>query len=306
MLLRKNRKFRCRGVDRTLSVSALSYDMQQDWLVWNQRAGPAMKSPKRPPISDAFCQCLQNGEQSMSPDADMPVLGPRYARFPRRLRGIVIDWILTTVLLFGALFVAVSVGSDPVSRLLGILVVLVLVLYEPILVSVTGGTLGHYFTNLRVVDERDQGNVSFLKALARFALKSLLGWYSFIVMTATRRNQAMHDLLTRSTVQIRDPAKARPDQYITERDDFQSPDMPSRQRRVAVICVYLLLAFLAYEFGLVVAETARFAAAQQAFALALIWLGASAACVALGWSGRLPGARRTTSSQISYPPSAPQ
>jgi RDD family len=243
----------------------------------------------------------------MSLDADVPVLTPRYARFPRRLRGIIIDWILAMVLLFGALFVAASVGSDHVSRTLGILVVLVLVLYEPILVSLTGGTLGHYFTNLRVVDERDQGNVSFLKALARFALKSLLGWYSFIVITATRRNQAMHDLLTRSTVQIRDPAKARPDQYITERADFQSPDMPSRLRRAAVICVYLLLAFLAYRLVVVAAKTTGMlssACMNNAncsavgwllnVAIALIWIAASAACVGLGWRGKLPGARART------------
>ena len=166
----------------------------------------------------------------MSPQADVQALTPRYARFTRRLRGIMIDWVVAMILLFGALLVASSIRSDHFARTLGILVVLVLVLYEPILVSLTGGTLGHYFTNLRVVDERDQGNVSFLKALARFVLKGLLGWYSFIVMTATRRNQAIHDLLTRSTVQIRDPAKARPRDYITERTDFQGPDMPSRRR----------------------------------------------------------------------------
>lgn len=230
----------------------------------------------------------------MSLQADVPVLTPRYARFTRRLRGIVIDWIVVMMLLYGALLVASSMGSDHFSRTLGIVVVIVLVFYEPILVSLIGGTLGHYFSNLRVVDEHDQGNVSFLKALARFALKSLLGWYSFIVMTATRRNQAIHDLLTRSTVQIRDPAKARPHDYITERADFQGPDMPSRLRRAAVVCVYLLLAFLAYEFALVVAEAARFAAAEQSLALALIWLAGSAACVGLGWRGKLLGARRRT------------
>jgi uncharacterized RDD family membrane protein YckC len=126
----------------------------------------------------------------MNLEAEAPALTPRYARFTRRLRGIVIDWIVAMILLFGALLVASLMRSDHFSRVLGILVVIVLVLYEPVLVSLTGGTLGHYFSNLRVVDERDQGNVSFLKALARLALKSLLGWYSFIVMTATRRNQA--------------------------------------------------------------------------------------------------------------------
>ena len=33
----------------------------------------------------------------------------------------------------------------------------------------------------------------------------MLGLYSFVILAATRRNQAIHDLLTKSTVQIRDP-----------------------------------------------------------------------------------------------------
>jgi hypothetical protein len=237
----------------------------------------------------------------------MNVATSLYGRFPRRLRGIIIDWILSLILLFGALLVASAVRSDPFSRTLGILVVAVLVLYEPILVSLTGGTLGHHFTNLRVVDERHRGNVSFLKALARFALKGLLGWYSFIVMTATRRNQTMHDLLTRSTVQIRDPAKARPDHYITERADFQSPDMPSRLRRVTVVCIYLLLAFLVYTFALIGAQAVgplspgcmthsdcSTVARLLTMVWAVIWLASSAACVGLGWRGQLLGARRRT------------
>jgi uncharacterized RDD family membrane protein YckC len=241
----------------------------------------------------------------MSLEADVPVLAPRYARFPSRLRGIMIDWILSMILLFGALLVASAMRSNHSARTLGIVVVIVLVLYEPVLVSLTGGTLGHYLANLRVVDERDQGNVSFLKALARFVLKGLLGWYSFIVMAATRRNQSMHDLLTRSTVQIRDPAKARPNDYITERSDFQSPDMPPRPRRVTVICVYLMLAALVY--GLVLADARATGMLSPAcmnnancseagwllnIAVALIWIAASAACVSLGWRGKLLGARR--------------
>jgi hypothetical protein len=203
-------------------------------------------------------------------------------------------------LLFGALFIAASVGSDHVSLTLGILVVFVLLLYDPVLVSLTGGTLGHYLTNLRV-DGRRGGNVSFPKAVARLALKSLLGWYSFIVMTATRRNQAMHDLLTRSTVEIRDPAKARPHHYITERPDFQSPDMPSRRRRLVVIGVYLLVVFVVAAgatgaLSPACIDNGNCSAVERLLnlALALIWLGVSAACVGFGWRGRLLGARRRT------------
>ena len=180
---------------------------------------------------------------------------PLYARFSRRLRAIFVDWVFAIAVAFGGLFIAIAIGSDSFSRVLGFVIVGAFLLYEPVLVSYTGGTLGHYFSNLKVVDDHSQGNISFLKAVARVATKFLFGWYSFIVILATRRNQAVHDLLTRSTVQIRDPANASPHQYITERADSQSADMPSRWRRIAVICVYLLLelvvlgAVLAVVFG---------------------------------------------------------
>ena len=121
-----------------------------------------------------------------------------------------------------------------------------LLLYEPVLVSLTGSTLGHYFTNLRVVDDRSGGNVSFLKACARVAIKAVLGLYSFVILAATRRNQAVHDLLTKSTVQIRDPAKALPGQYLSERSDPADAKLPPAWRRVAAICVYLVLMFVSY------------------------------------------------------------
>jgi uncharacterized RDD family membrane protein YckC len=151
----------------------------------------------------------------MASDAPTLTPVPRYARFSRRLKAILFDWMLAMALLFGALTVASNVESDALARALGVVVVLILLLYEPILVWRNGATLGHSWTNLRVVDDRG-GNLSFARAFVRFAIKSLLGWYSFLSMALTRRNQTIHDLLTRSTVQISDPAKANPGQFITE------------------------------------------------------------------------------------------
>ena len=151
---------------------------------------------------------------------------PLYARFSRRMRGIVIDWIIAMVVLFGAVMLASASGNSAVSRTLGYLVIAFLLLYEPVLVTLTGGTVGHWASNLRVVDDRTGGNVSFAKALARLVIKAVLSWYSFVILAATRRNQAVHDLLTRSTVQIRDAAKARPGQYVTERTEPVDGSMP--------------------------------------------------------------------------------
>ena len=159
-------------------------------------------------------------------------------------------------------------------------------------------------TNLRVVDDRSGGNVGFLKACARVVLKGVLGWYSFVILAATRRNQAIHDLLTRSTVQIRDPARARSGQYIIERIEPVARGMPSRLQRAAVICIYLLLLFV----GSLIVAAAMAATGLMSHGcvygdycsgvdrmLNLITNAAllvmMAVVVALGWKGRLFGAR---------------
>ena len=127
-----------------------------------------------------------------------------YARFTRRIQGVFIDAIIFMVILAAALIARRSRSrrttlrafwaprsSSPGSSM------------SPLLVSLTGGTIGHYLCNMRVVDDRG-GNISFIKAFARMIIKSLLGWYSFLAMAMTSRHQAVHDLLTRSTVQMRD------------------------------------------------------------------------------------------------------
>ena len=128
-----------------------------------------------------------------------------YARFTQRVRAVMIDSIIFMLILAGALIVATSLGSDNIARILGTVVVITWLLYEPLLVSLTGGTIGHWRSNLRVVDDAG-GNIGFGKAVVRVIIKTLLGWYSFVTMLMTARRQAVHDLLTRSTVQIRDLA----------------------------------------------------------------------------------------------------
>jgi uncharacterized RDD family membrane protein YckC len=229
---------------------------------------------------------------------------PAYARFSRRIRAVFIDWIVFIVMLFGALFAAVTVRADGFSRELGFGLTALLLLYEPVLVSLAGGTVGHILTNLRVVDDRTQGNIGFLKAVARFVIKTGLGWYSFITMATTRRHQAVHDLLTGSTVQIRNPAKASSADYVRERTGLYDPGMPSRGRRTLVIVAYALASFAlmfiavkALVLGGLVSrvcmfqDRCTFAESQMFNVIGLSWLGLSVLAIVLGWRGRLPGAR---------------
>jgi uncharacterized RDD family membrane protein YckC len=227
-----------------------------------------------------------------------------YARFLRRFQAMLIDYILVILVIAAALLTVSAARNDNFSRAIGILVVVAWLLYEPVLVAITGSTLGHYFVNRRVVDNRHGGNVSFLKAVVRFTIKTVLGWLSFIVITATRRNQALHDLMTRSTVQVRNPAIARSHDYIAERREFLIPTMPSRVRRIAIICVYLFLLLFIYAFVLVGAEKAGLISAacinsnncspgeNYLFAgSALACLAISGICIGWGWRGKLLGAR---------------
>jgi uncharacterized RDD family membrane protein YckC len=238
----------------------------------------------------------------MSLEADSSVsTTPLYARFSRRVSGLFVDWIITIGVVFGAVAIAIAVRSDNFSRALGFLVIAGLVLYEPVLVSSTGGTLGHHASNLRVVDERG-GNLSFLKACARVVIKGALGWYSFLFMAATRRNQAIHDLLTRSTVQIRDPSKAAPNHYITDRLELVAPNMPSRLRRVLVIFAYVAAAFAFLLACLITAVDFSYDCLDNNVCTSianimidvagLLWLAMVAIIIVLGWKGRLFGARR--------------
>ncbi|MCK1477463.1 hypothetical protein IVB27_22315 [Bradyrhizobium sp. 197] len=48
----------------------------------------------------------------MASDASTLTPGPRYARFSRRLKAILLDWMLAMALLFGVLTVASNVQND--------------------------------------------------------------------------------------------------------------------------------------------------------------------------------------------------
>jgi len=77
-----------------------------------------------------------------------------YVRFTRRVQAVLVDSIIFMVVLAAALAVAVAFASDNIARIVGFTVAATWLFYEPLLVSLTGGTIGHYLFNMRVVDDR--------------------------------------------------------------------------------------------------------------------------------------------------------
>jgi hypothetical protein len=105
-------------------------------------------------------------------------------------------------------------------------------------------------------------------------------------MLVTRRHQAVHDLMTHTTVQIRDLDRARPGDYHTERVEPVIPGMASRFLRITMIVIWSALWYI----GLVI--VAVLIDSQLARELAgLLVLGGVPVIIVAGWKGRLPGAR---------------
>jgi uncharacterized RDD family membrane protein YckC len=241
----------------------------------------------------------------MSDSVGAEAVQPAYGRFSRRLKAVLIDWMIMIAVLVAALFAAVSIHSDHIGRIIGFTVVSVWLLYEPILVSLTGSTIGHYQTNLRVVDNRTHGNISFMKAVARVVIKGLLGIYSFVTMATTSRHQAVHDLLTRSTVQIRDRSNAKSRDYVTVRTELLNPAMPPVWRRILVIIAYVAVVYVLSgvitvglsRAGLISARcVARVQLCSTSEYSLLLGTGfgmivIAILCIVQGWRGRLFGCR---------------
>jgi hypothetical protein len=142
--------------------------------------------------------------------------------------------------------------------------------------------------------------------VARVIIKAVLGWSSFISMAAARRHQAVHDLLTRSTVQFRDPIKALPHHYGRERVELSSPDMPSRTLRILVIAGHLVLICAVWWWAaallkdiLCLNEPPANCVGRDTFwqyVVGLIAIWRIARTIGLGWRGQLWGARRRVES----------
>jgi uncharacterized RDD family membrane protein YckC len=231
-----------------------------------------------------------------------PALPVAYASFGARLRALIID-----SLVFAAALVTFLVASELVpdsrnsGRMLLAVLVLFALLYEPVLVSHSGATLGHRAANLRVVADDSGGNPGFGRALARFIIKSFLELPSFIAMALTRRHQAVHDSLTKTTVQIHDLGRARPGDLEFEREEEPGTPMPSRWRRAGVILAYSAGVFLLVSLvtGLLLSpeclDDVRCTPGENIVAnvTSLAWVAATVYFIVAGWRGRLRGARRS-------------
>lgn len=238
-----------------------------------------------------------------SPDEESASLTTTaYGSFLARFRAMVLDSIVVMSLFLTILFSASAVDIAMAGRLAVLALVALVLLYEPLLVSRFGATLGHRWSNLHVVSERTGGHPAFWAAFVRFIVKSVLGLPSFIFMAFTRRHQALHDRIAGTTVRIRDLSRAGDHDVAWERSDSElaPPGIPSLGRRVLVITLYVLASFIGLSLFSAVLVSRDCLATEicteseelRATVAGAAWLALVAFCVIAGWRGYLWGARR--------------
>ena len=222
-----------------------------------------------------------------------------YPRVSRRIQALMLDSLIVPVLAVGTIFLARHLGAAGVYA--AATAGLVIFLLEPVLVSATGGTLGHHLMGIRVRDCRRGGNLSIAAAVIRFVTKIALGIFSTVSLFLTRQHQAIHDLLTGSIVILKHPERLPAHEILREREvETQGYVYPPVWRRLLMILIYnVLFIYLlsGFEMFLFSDHCLQYNLCSRidvgvAAVLSILWFIGAVTVTAQCWRGRLPGCRR--------------
>jgi uncharacterized RDD family membrane protein YckC len=223
-----------------------------------------------------------------------------YPRLVRRVRAYLIDQLVMLAVFALWLFLLPWMdGFTPTQKIFAL--VAAMLLAEPCLVSLTGGTIGHHLMCLRIRDARSDRNLGLVRAAVRAVLRLMLGWLSVLFILLTRRRQALHDVLTGSLVVIAAPERLPAYDLLPMLaiDARHVPGAPSKWRRLVAVLLYLLAVSIAVSAASLLlispqCSTDDLCTRQEEIIQAVCgwaWLAAAVAIVFLGIRGKLWGAR---------------
>ena len=164
-----------------------------------------------------------------------------------RVRAYVIDMIALSLLVYFAAFIVGLLG-DASGIVKGAVFVGVLVLFEPLLVSLTGGTLGHHYSGLKIVNAKTGRHINIFRGIFRFLLKISCGFFSFFGMIITQQHRAIHDALSGSVVVFKDSQNAPKWRQLKTRQQYINGEKPSFKRRLLVFISYAVIVYVAFNW----------------------------------------------------------
>lgn len=123
-----------------------------------------------------------------------------YARLFDRVKAASIDAMILIAMMYAAteIFELFDIVPNFARALVAVFIFL---LYDPLLTSFYGGTIGHSFSGIGVrKDNNSEKKISFPSAIIRFLFKICLGWISLLTITANDKKKALHDFIANSVV----------------------------------------------------------------------------------------------------------
>lgn len=127
-------------------------------------------------------------------------MSDRYTSLFPRVKAAFLDAVLMILFMYVSSELLAEFETVP-NYVRVILFVFIVILYEPLLVSLWGKTLGHHKMDICVRKEENLNQkIGFPNALLRYTIKLLLGWLSFITITNSDKHQAIHDRMAKSVM----------------------------------------------------------------------------------------------------------
>ncbi len=162
---------------------------------------------------------------------------------------MLLDSVLLGVLFFSLVLLTIQFEiTNSIFKTL--FIVLPVVLLEPAMMWLTGGSIGHHYSGLRVIGKNSGKNLFILNGIVRFITKTLLGFYSVIMMFLTKRHQSVHDYLSMSVVVFKNEDTVPSRNKLKPRDPEDALKKPSIIRRLVVSGAYSVLAFVIYNISI--------------------------------------------------------
>lgn len=222
-----------------------------------------------------------------------------YPRLIRRVQAILIDYVIFVIYLVAVAFLFSHTNIE--NSVFKIIALTLPIVFEPLLVSMTGGTIGHHCLHLRVRSKKHDKNINIFAATIRFILKVLLGWFSLIIVLTSKHHQAIHDFLSRSIIVNRNIENIPSHEALRARENDPNFQYPSKTRRVIVIAAYLIIAtlmlslstvFLVLGLSCIKNGSCEFVELMLGLVFNVLFLFTIAAIIIYGWRGKLYGCRK--------------
>lgn len=126
-----------------------------------------------------------------------------YPGISERVKAMVMDSMVLVFMMIGASYLFAQF-DDVSATVRTAAFVFIFGLYDPLMTSAFGATLGHRSMGIRVGKGSDhQKKIAFPLALVRYVIKALLGWLSLLTVGSSKNKLAIHDMAVGSVVLYR-------------------------------------------------------------------------------------------------------